>query len=275
MDLTRLIARPPMVPWRGVSKIPWNEADFSQRMLREHLTQTHGMASRQDDAIDRQVAWIHDTACDGEPTVILDLGCGPGMHTARLAERGHRCTGIDFSPASIRHARAEAGRRSLPCTYIEDDLRTASLDGPYDVVLMLFGEFDTFAPDHAASLLGRIRACLRPGGALVLEVHTLEAVQAMGRAGTSWFTSTGGLHSRAPHVGLRESRWHPEAQASTERTWIVEAGAAEPFTLHSTTCGRTEGAWRALLREQGFDQVSRHPAVGNVHIPGFYAWVAR
>lgn len=33
----------------------------------------------------------------GNPTRILDLGCGPGLYTSRLARLGHCCVGIDFS----------------------------------------------------------------------------------------------------------------------------------------------------------------------------------
>ena len=39
---------------------------------------------------------------------VLDLGCGPGLYTTRLAKLGHTCVGIDFSPASIAYAKAEA-----------------------------------------------------------------------------------------------------------------------------------------------------------------------
>jgi predicted TPR repeat methyltransferase len=40
-----------------------------------------------------------------EPQRILDLGCGPGLYTQRLASLGHTCVGIDISPASIAYAR--------------------------------------------------------------------------------------------------------------------------------------------------------------------------
>ena len=45
--------------WSGAYKIPWNDPDFSERMLAEHLSQDHDLASRRCVWIDRQVAWIH------------------------------------------------------------------------------------------------------------------------------------------------------------------------------------------------------------------------
>ena len=88
--------------WR---KIPWDDPDFSRRMLREHLSQEHDAASRRTPQIDQGVAWIHATVLHGQPSSILDLGCGPGFYTHRFVNLGHTCVGIDFGPASIEYAR--------------------------------------------------------------------------------------------------------------------------------------------------------------------------
>lgn len=87
--------------WR---KIPWHDADFSRRMLREHLSQDHDAASRRYPQIDRAVAWIHEIVLGGRPSSILDLACGPGFYTHRFTGLGHTCIGIDFGPASIEYA---------------------------------------------------------------------------------------------------------------------------------------------------------------------------
>ena len=67
--------------WRGAYKIPWDNPDFSGRMLAEHLSQDHDLASRRIEWIDRQVAWIHDELLGGRAARILDLGCGPGFYS--------------------------------------------------------------------------------------------------------------------------------------------------------------------------------------------------
>jgi 2-polyprenyl-3-methyl-5-hydroxy-6-metoxy-1,4-benzoquinol methylase len=90
--------------WDGTHKIPWDDPEFSERMLREHLSQDHDMASRRVEWIDKQVAWIHAAVLSGRESQILDLGCGPGFYAHRLATLGHDCLGIDFGPASIEYA---------------------------------------------------------------------------------------------------------------------------------------------------------------------------
>lgn len=69
MKLTDIPARKsPPEPWSEGDNIPWNEPGFSRRMLREHLSQSHDLASRRSDKIDAHVGWIHREALCGSPT---------------------------------------------------------------------------------------------------------------------------------------------------------------------------------------------------------------
>jgi 2-polyprenyl-3-methyl-5-hydroxy-6-metoxy-1,4-benzoquinol methylase len=96
---------PKPAPWSEGDNIPWDDPGFSERMLAEHLSQEHDLASRRSEAIDHHVEWIFSEILGSRPARLLDLGCGPGLYTVRLARAGCECVGIDFSPASIRHAR--------------------------------------------------------------------------------------------------------------------------------------------------------------------------
>ena len=85
MDLMDIVLRQSVPrPWAEGEKIPWNDPDFSRRMLLEHLSQEHDAASRRFATIDEQVSWIHDTVLGGRPARILDLGCGLGGLLSRL-----------------------------------------------------------------------------------------------------------------------------------------------------------------------------------------------
>ena len=114
MPLSGIVSRQPAAePWVEGEKIPWHDPEFSRRMLAEHLTRQHDAASRRFEKIDGHVAWIHHELLKGTPTRVLDLGCGPGLYTSRLARLGHECVGVDISPASVAHAKAQA-RRAWP-----------------------------------------------------------------------------------------------------------------------------------------------------------------
>lgn len=90
--------------WNGKYKIPWDEPEFSKRMLKMHLSQKHDLASRRDEIISNQVNWIQTEILKNKKSKILDIGCGPGIYIKKFLDLGHECTGIDFSPASIDHA---------------------------------------------------------------------------------------------------------------------------------------------------------------------------
>jgi hypothetical protein len=45
----------PPAPWAEGETIPWNEPGFSERMLREHLSQEHDAASRRREKVQQQV----------------------------------------------------------------------------------------------------------------------------------------------------------------------------------------------------------------------------
>jgi hypothetical protein len=75
-------------PWREGNNILWNDAVFSAPMLAAHLSQTHA-TSRRGVTIDRKIAWMHRTLVYDCLTTILDLGCGLGLLTSRLAQHVH------------------------------------------------------------------------------------------------------------------------------------------------------------------------------------------
>lgn len=123
MKLENLITREmPPKPWAEGEKIPWDDPGFSERMLKERLSQNHDMASRRQTMIDLHVSWINETCLHGRLSRILDLACGPGLYSQRLAQPGHACVGIDFSPASVAYAQSQAERAGLTISYVCGDM---------------------------------------------------------------------------------------------------------------------------------------------------------
>lgn len=261
MHLADLISRGAAVPWAEGSKLPWHDPGFSERMLREHLSQEHDQASRRTAAIDRHVAWLHHVVMRDTPGRVLDLGCGPGLYTSKLARLGHTCVGVDFSPASIAHARAEAQREGLACRYDLADLRACRVDGSFGAVLMISGELNTFTPDDARAILAVARRSLAAPGALVLEVHTEAFVREIGSRPRGWHTADAGLFSDNPYLCLRESSWHPESRAAVERYFVIEDGTDRFTSYTSTAQAYSEPEYASLLDGAGFNGFERVPSL--------------
>lgn len=98
----------------------------------------------------------------------VDLGCGFGMHSIPLANRGCSVLALDSSSYLLERLKAHAG--TLPITAVEDDLLAFQryLDRPADLILCM-GDTLTHLPDrNTVSQLFRLAAAsLRPGGTLV------------------------------------------------------------------------------------------------------------
>jgi SAM-dependent methyltransferase len=247
--------------WAEGDNIPWNEPEFSRRMLQEHLSQAHDAASRRFDIIDRQAEWIHSTFLSTEPAKILDLGCGPGFYAERLARRGHTIHGIDYSPASIRYATETAQRDNLACTYTCQDIRQAGFPGGMGLVMLIFGEFNVFRPADAKLILTKAVEALKPGGWLLLEPHSYDMIQQIGERTASWYSSPGGLFSEKPHVVLREYFWNEQNHTTTIRYFVIDSDTSHITRFAQSFQAYHDDEYRALLMEHGFGEIQFLPGL--------------
>ena len=244
--------------WDGAYKIPWDDPDFSRRMLAEHLSQEHDLASRKSQMIRKQVQWIRKNICNNAPAKLLDIGCGPGLYIEQFAALDYDCCGIDFSPASIEYAKSHLGDKAR---LIEGDIRSIDFGGGYELAMMVFGEFNVFSPDECRKILKKTFDALSPGGKLLLEAHTFEAVERIGRAPNSWYKSGPdllGLFSDDPHICLTENRWLDKQQTALQIFHILDATDGSVKSYRSTTKAWTNDQYRQLLTEAGFADITFH-----------------
>jgi SAM-dependent methyltransferase len=252
---------PEPAPWSEGDNIPWDDPEFSERMLAEHLSQEHDLASRRSETIDRHVEWIFSEVLGSRPAKVLDLGCGPGFYTGRLARLGCECVGIDFSPASIRHARDAAAHGRLTCTYRQADVRDGHFGPGFDLVMMAYGQFNVFPRNLAREVLVNARGSLQPGGSLLLEVQSLEQIQRSGEKPATWYTARSGLFSDAPHLVLQEDFWHADAAASTTRFSVIDAQTGMVSSYALSNEAYTEQELADALRSAGFTDIERFPSL--------------
>ena len=253
---------PHPIPWSEAENIPWDEPGFSRRMLAEHLTQEHDAASRRFKVIDRHVRWIHRRVLHRSPSLVLDLGCGPGLYASRLAKLGHQCKGIDYSPSSIEYARSQAAREGLNCTYIHQDIRQAEYGQGFQLVMLIYGEFNVFKPQDAALILHKAWQALDPGGVLLLEPHPYATIQKIGAQPRSWYSSPAGLFSEGPYIVLEENLWDSETRTAAIRYYVVNAQSGAVQRYAQSFQAYTTGEFLDLLYTSGFGRVEIFPALG-------------
>jgi 2-polyprenyl-3-methyl-5-hydroxy-6-metoxy-1,4-benzoquinol methylase len=96
------------------------------------------------DRTDREVAFLIDELEMNKPMSVLDVACGFGRHSIKLAEQGHHVTGIDCIEGFLCLAREQAQEKNLKINFIQKDMRYVEFNSELDrVILMLYQHRDT------------------------------------------------------------------------------------------------------------------------------------
>jgi trans-aconitate methyltransferase len=199
---------------------------------------------------------------------ILDLGCGTGHLTARLAEAGAEVVGLDSSQAMLEQARA-----AYPgLEFVQGDARAFHFDRPFDAV---FSNAALHWIREAEAVVRRVHDSLRPGGRFVAELGgrgNVSAIRAALRTAAdrlgvpldepAWYfpgvaeyaglLEAAGLEVR--HASLFD-RPTPLEGADGLRAWVRmfagQALAALPEERHEEFLAATEAAARPVLFRDG------------------------
>jgi SAM-dependent methyltransferase len=98
----------------------------------------------------------------------LDIGCGEGGNTRKLAEAGAKMTAIDVAPTFIRHAREEEDERPLGIVYREADGAALPFpDESFDFATAFMSLMDMPRQDRALAEAARV---LKPGSFLQFSI---------------------------------------------------------------------------------------------------------
>ena len=247
-DLVRRLAERP-APFSPGDALFWTDPYVSERLLATHLDPSTDLASRRPETIAREVEWLVGTLGLEPGARVLDLGCGPGLYSAALAERGLDVTGVDVSATSLAHARRVAAETGLAIRYVQADYRELEEHGAYDAALLVYHELGVFPETDRAALLGRICDALRPGGRFAFDVVGTATVRP---ERTTWTAEPGpGFWRPGPHLVLERRLAYPDLELSCSEYAVLEEGAA---TLYRVWEQRFDpGGLERALASAGFD----------------------
>ena len=151
----------------------WTDEYTSMKMLEYHLNESVDLSSRNKEFIYRSVKWIVSHFGIDENASIADFGCGPGLYTTLFAENNADVTGIDFSRRSIQYAKKIADQKNLDITYYHQNYLEFETEKRFDLITMIFCDFCVLSPLQRKTLLAKFYTFLKPGGAVLLDVHSL------------------------------------------------------------------------------------------------------
>lgn len=153
----------------------WTEElflDHSDVFLRVH---EHGWESGEEQALALKAFFDHfGVPASGR---VLDVPCGIGRHSTRLAKMGYRALGLDLSPVYVKRAEELARREGVAdrATFRVGDMRdlaavVAMDERPFDVAMNLWTSLGYYGEETDLAVLRGYRDLVREGGLMILYI---------------------------------------------------------------------------------------------------------
>ena len=146
---------------------------------------------------------------------VLDAGCGPGVHSIRVAKAGHHVCAIDLSNTMLGEARQRAGAENVAdkIEFHQKDL--TELDFPDNSFRYVFSWGVIIHIPDAAKALDELARIVKPGGKLALYItnkaaldHKIESVARL---------ITGKPLKGMQHLPLGDGIWYV---MNGEKLWV-------------------------------------------------------
>ncbi|MCL2378114.1 MAG: class I SAM-dependent methyltransferase [Defluviitaleaceae bacterium] len=197
----------------------WTDEHISKGMLEAHINPDLDAATRKHHVVKEIVEWISTAAPAESYRNLLDLGCGPGIYAEEFHKAGYQVTGIDISKRSIDYAKNSAKEMNLTIKYYHQDFLTMDFKEQFDLATLIYYDFCTLPTKERARTLKNIRAALKPGGLLIVEVHTPEQFSGK-KEHKYWKYAKEGFFCAKPHVCL-ESFYRYDRQNTILNQYII------------------------------------------------------
>lgn len=125
----------------------------------------------------REWPLLEKVLSSGPSRRVLDLGCGPGEHSRRLAAAGFDVVGVDASPSMLEKAREEPMPDNL--RFILGDLRDVAqvTEGTFGGAVCLGNTLPHLrTPDDLGSMARGLRERLLPGAPCLLQILNYDRI---------------------------------------------------------------------------------------------------
>jgi len=168
-----------------------------------------------------------------DPSPLLDLCCGSGRHSLRLAEKGIRPVGLDYSAPLLELARA----RLQDLRLVRGDMRFLPFgDGSFRSVINFFTSFGYFVEESDnETVVAEIERVLEEGGKVLCDTFGLDHVVA--------------------RLVSEENRSTPQREYRIRRSWNRETRRIEKEI--SVRRGSTTEIFRESVRGYTADELTR------------------
>jgi demethylmenaquinone methyltransferase/2-methoxy-6-polyprenyl-1,4-benzoquinol methylase len=180
---------------------------------------------------------------------VLELACGTGLWTVRLARHTASITAVDASQEvlDINRARLQESHPEVSVRYVRADLFDWRPDDAYDVVFFGFW-LSHVPPGRFAAFWDLVRSALRPGGR-VFFVDSLRTETRPEKESAGWAPGTilrSDDSTTGESSGSSRSSTTPQALERASPTWVGASRCAPQINTYSTVSASSAGNRRVI-----------------------------
>ena len=161
---------------------------------------------------DKEVAWLNKIFKKHGVQKVLDVACGAGRHSVRLAKLGYQMTGLDYSKWQIREARKYAKKEKVAPRFLIRNANRFSFAEKFDAAICMWTTIGE-EPMVYEKVIRNVRASLRKGGIFIIDNNAWEHIPESGEEHIKGKTEVDGvvieqyIHDRfTDHFRVREGR---------------------------------------------------------------------
>ena len=227
----------------------WDDPHISKGMLEAHLNPDNDLASRKHKTIDKEVDHLVSSGILKPGDRVLDLGCGPGLYTSRLAAKGLKMTGVDISRNSLNYAIAQAKEKDLDIEYRLMSFFALDYSGEFDAAIQTEGEIGTFSNEKRDILLAEIHHALKSRGLLVFDV-TMPAQNPNPCPRFHWYIADGGFWRPGRYIMLEQRFDYPEDDVYVDQFIVMDEDKLTVYRIWNHNY--TLDSLKPVLEKAGF-----------------------
>ena len=187
---------------------------------------------------------------------VLDLACGTGTISFKLAGAGYEIIAVDKSADMLAAAQAklyEAAENIIPPLFLCQDITDLDLYGTVDAAVCSLDAINYIHPDKLSTIFHRLRLFIEPGGILIFDIQSPERLRSLG--GHSSVDEAPGVYCiwRGEYDNSRR-------QLSYAMDIFTKQGSSwqRSFEEHLEYAHEPEHIF-ALLKDQGFTDIEIQP----------------
>jgi len=188
---------------------------------------------------------------DSSAPLVLDLACGTGNITLRLAKLGYDLIGVDASEDMLAEAQRKAYEENFQILFLAQDIRELDLYGTVDAaVCVCDGMSYILTEEDLLTVFKRVRLFLNPGGVFIFDMNTEYKFKEILKDSVFEDKGAGG------ESYIWENHYDPQTKINEYNMTFFNMNEGQPFSEIHRQRAYPPADVSNMLLEAGFSRVS-------------------